>query len=1004
MPDELRLVVAYVLALGAAFVVTPAAIAIAGRIGFYDRPVGYKRHARPTPYLGGAAVLGGFLTAAALLQGELERLSPIVLCTCGLWALGTLDDRIGMGAWPRVFAESVAAIVLWSAGLGWNVFPGDAADLAFTIVWVVGLVNAFNLIDNMDGAAATLATVTSIAIGVLALTEGDVALAILVLGLAGACSGFLPYNLASPARIFLGDGGSLPIGFVIAASLTALPIAPHLGFEHVLAAILLVGIPVLDTTLVAVSRRRAGISILTGGRDHLTHRLVARLGGARTVALSLGAVQAGLAAAAIGVVQLGRDSMLAAWSIWFVVAAAAIALLETRTWAPERGPKAAQSSMLASETSVARGGRRLPGRPSMVESLLIAFVAVSCGLSPFLYGFYDISVWGPIALGVLAALLGFLIARPARLRGTTLVAAGALAGLWLWALLSTSWSESADQAMTEANRWLLYAAFFGVVVLLLRDDRLGGVILGACAVAILALGAYIVASMILGSGDELFLRGRLNEPLGYVNGQSGYLLMGVWPLIALAERARRALIAGGALAGATCLAALVLLGQTRAVIPAAAASSLLVLAAVPGRAKRGWALLLIGAGIAACSGPVLDVYDSVARAPAPDDTVLRDAAVAVLLASVSVGGLWAAAIATVPRLGSIGLAARRFAWVPLAVGVAIAITAGVTRVEDPAGKVSDEYRAFVELRGQSDPSSRFATGGGNRYDYWRIAVDQFADNPLKGIGAGNYDRTYFLERRTGEDIRQPHSIELQTLGELGMVGGLLLATFLVAIGAGFARRARAARHSLRDRGLVVAAGGTFAVWLVHTSVDWLHLIPGLTGIALCCAAVLVAPWREPRANSARRARVGIVAVCGVAVIAGTILVGRAVLADRYLTEGRDALPEDPVEAITKARDSRQLNDERLSVYYVESAAWARLGDYRRARSVLSEATRREPHDFVPWALLGDIAIRRDDRREALRNYRRAHALNPRDEALGAAVQAARTLPTSGGRIPRRGGS
>ena len=243
MPDEARLIAAFLLALGAAFAVTPVAIAVAGRTDFHDRPVGYKGHARPTPYLGGAAVLGGFLVAAALLGGEFARLSPIVVLTCGLWLLGTVDDRRGLAAWPRVAAECVAAIVLWSTGLGWNVFPGDAADLALTIVWVVGLVNAFNLIDNMDGAAATLAAVTSVAIGLLALIEGDVPLAILVFGLAGACLGFLPYNLASPARIFLGDGGSLPIGFVVAAALMALPLAPELELEHVLVAVLLAGVP-----------------------------------------------------------------------------------------------------------------------------------------------------------------------------------------------------------------------------------------------------------------------------------------------------------------------------------------------------------------------------------------------------------------------------------------------------------------------------------------------------------------------------------------------------------------------------------------------------------------------------------------------------------------------------------------------------------------------------------------------------------------------------------------
>jgi UDP-N-acetylmuramyl pentapeptide phosphotransferase/UDP-N-acetylglucosamine-1-phosphate transferase len=829
-----------------------------------------------------------------------------------------------------------------------------------------------------------VAAVSALSLAVIASLEGDVALGVVVVGLAGACLGFLPYNLAGPARIFLGDGGSMPIGFVLAASASALSHLGHLGWELGLVAVLVVGLPVLDTTLRIVSRRRAGISVLTAGRDGVAHRLVPRLTSARNVAVTLGLVQVGLGAVAIGAVQLGKGAVVAAWSTWFVVAAAAIALLETEAWAPDR------SGATKTSKRTAATGRLPRPSPSLVEIGVVSFIAISCGLSPFLYGFYDISVWGPIALGMLAALLGLVIARPAVPRRAALVAGAALAGLWLWALISTSWSESADQAMTEANRWLLYAALFGVLVILLRDDRLGTILVSAGAAAILALGLYIAVRMLVGSGDELFLNGRLNEPLGYVNGQTGYLLMGIWPMVALAERARRPLLAGAGLAGATFLGALVLLGQTRAIVPAVALSALLLLVAVPGRTKRAWALAIAAAGVAACIAPVLDVYDAARGPRLPDDDVVRDAAITSLLASAAAGAVWAGMLAIVTRFGGrVVTTVRRLGWAPLALAVAVALALTFSALEDPVDKARHEYRAFVELRRDSGETSRFSSGAGNRYDYWRVAWNQFEDNPVRGLGAGNYDRTYFLERRTREDIRQAHSIELQTLGELGIVGGVLLAVFLVAIGTGFARRVRAAREDLRVRGLAVAAGGTFAVWLVHTSVDWLHLIPGLTGIALCSAAVLVGPWRRHGTDAPSTRRIAVVVVCGAAVIAGAVLVGRAALADRYLNDGREALPQDPAEAIAKARDSQRLNDERLSAYYLESAAWARLGDYRRARAALGEATRREPHDFVPWALLGDLATRRGDDARALRDYRHALSLNPRDATLAVAVRNAR---------------
>ena len=180
MPDEARLVAAFVLALGAAFAATPVAIAVAGRTNFHDRPVGYKGHAaRPLPRRGRRARRLPRRRGAARRRVRASvadrRSAP---APCGRSARSTTG--VGLAAWPRVAAECGAAIVLWSTGLGWDVLPGDAADLALTMVWVVGLVNAFNLIDNMDGAAATLAAVTSAAIGVLALLEGDVPLAVLV--------------------------------------------------------------------------------------------------------------------------------------------------------------------------------------------------------------------------------------------------------------------------------------------------------------------------------------------------------------------------------------------------------------------------------------------------------------------------------------------------------------------------------------------------------------------------------------------------------------------------------------------------------------------------------------------------------------------------------------------------------------------------------------------------------------------------------------------------------
>src|SRR5215210_8138812 len=329
LPLEARLALGLFVALALVYSATPLAIRVADRLQFYDKPAGYQGHGRPTPYLGGSAVMVGFLLALVVVSiADWARTLPLVGGMAVLWAVGTIDDRHNVSPALRVGFEAVLAWWLWQAGLGWDVGLGGGVDLALTVVWVVGVVNAFNLFDNMDGAASTMALVVSGCAAVLGLLHGDNWLAVAGATLCGACLGFLPHNLASPARIFLGDGGSMPIGFAVAAlvMIGAAEAAP--ASQALVVGVLLVGIPALDTCLVILSRRRRGISILTGGRDHLTHRTHRTLGTARAVAMALGAVQALVAALALFALRGGASSIVLIVVLYFVAAATAIALLE----------------------------------------------------------------------------------------------------------------------------------------------------------------------------------------------------------------------------------------------------------------------------------------------------------------------------------------------------------------------------------------------------------------------------------------------------------------------------------------------------------------------------------------------------------------------------------------------------------------------------------------------------------------------------------------------------
>jgi UDP-GlcNAc:undecaprenyl-phosphate/decaprenyl-phosphate GlcNAc-1-phosphate transferase len=330
---------AFLVALAATLLLTPLAIALARRTGFYDHPVGYKGHADPTPYLGGTAVIGGLLLAAVLFGRGSSHLAPIAIGAGVLLGVGTIDDRYALTPLTRLAIEIAAAAVLFSGGIGWSLFASDVLNLAVSVVFVAGVVNAFNLMDNMDGASGAVAAVSGAGLGALAAAQGSPELAAIAFALSGSCLGFLRYNLASPPRIFLGDGGSMPVGFVVAALIMAMPGAKHLGWAFVPVAVVLVGLPALDTTLVVVSRLRRGAGVFTGGRDHLTHRLRAKLGTARRVAAVLALAQAFFVG--IGAVLVGlEDDYLAAFVATLLVMAGigVVALMESPEWAPAPAP------------------------------------------------------------------------------------------------------------------------------------------------------------------------------------------------------------------------------------------------------------------------------------------------------------------------------------------------------------------------------------------------------------------------------------------------------------------------------------------------------------------------------------------------------------------------------------------------------------------------------------------------------------------------------------------
>jgi UDP-GlcNAc:undecaprenyl-phosphate GlcNAc-1-phosphate transferase len=322
-----RLIAEAVATLALSALLTLGAIRLAPAFGLIDSPNGWKPHRRATPLMGGSAITLAFVLTLAIFGTRWSHLAFLVGGTVLLWAVGTLDDRVSLSAKPRLLAEIVAAIGLWAGGWGGHLGGGGALDLALTIVWVIGVVNAVNLVDLMDGVATSTVLVTLIAAGALALMDGQTVLAAAALVAAGAAAGFLPFNLARPSRIFLGDGGTMPLGFICAATTLSACQSAGKPLPALIGGALLVAVPAADMGFRIASRLRRGVSLLTPGCDSLMNRLHQRVGTPRAVCAVIVTLQAVLAALAIAAlklrvpatplelaVALGAALALAAWT------------------------------------------------------------------------------------------------------------------------------------------------------------------------------------------------------------------------------------------------------------------------------------------------------------------------------------------------------------------------------------------------------------------------------------------------------------------------------------------------------------------------------------------------------------------------------------------------------------------------------------------------------------------------------------------------------------------
>jgi hypothetical protein len=648
---------------------------------------------------------------------------------------------------------------------------------------------------------------------------------------------------------------------------------------------------------------------------------------------------------------------------------------------------------------------------------------------------YPVTHWAPgglillVLLGVALRAVGLSLSEiPLAVR----IALACLAGYTALSFLSILWAAVPGDAWEGANRTLLYLLLFALFACWRQRGTSAALLLGTWTLAITGLAAFVALHVDAATSTELkslLPGGRLVYPSGYANANAAQWLMAFWPALLLASSSRVPPAARGVFAAAAVLLAdVALLSQSRGSLYATPVVLVAVFAFVPWRARLFAMLLPIAAGIGAAAPAVLHVGNKLAHGAVVASTA-RSAILATFVAALAVGLVVTVAAASETRHTFSDVAVRRIrTWVG---ALAIATLAGVlaggwVAVGDPSARISHAWDTFKSGRGYGANGSgnRLTSGlGSQRYDFYRVALDEFAAHPVAGIGADNFQQQYLAHGRSSETPHYPHSIELRTLSQTGLIGALLA---LAGLGAALLAGMRACRGRLARSGDPVAAAVAaaaltgFVYWAVHGSFDWFfefaglgaaafallglacalaprahdicasHPAPGLSGSAPGHLAESV-PAPEPRAPARRRRGAGRVALAGGALAALAVAASFAGpwFSGLQIDSAAGIWTRAPLQAYARLDDAARLNPLSDQAYLVAGSIALRFDDLTRADHEFSLALRRVPGDAYATLELGAIASARGERGSALVLLERSARLNPRDPVTRAALRLAR---------------
>jgi tetratricopeptide (TPR) repeat protein len=622
---------------------------------------------------------------------------------------------------------------------------------------------------------------------------------------------------------------------------------------------------------------------------------------------------------------------------------------------------------------------------------------------------YPVTHWAPGGLIVLALLglaLGVVGLRAGEVPRTVKIALACLAGYTALSFLSILWASVPGDAWEGANRTLLYLLIFALFALWQQRGASAALLLGVWTLAMIGLALFVMLHLDSASSlSALFTEGRLRYPSGYVNASAAQWLMAFWPALLLARSERLPWILRGVLAGgAVLLAEVALLSQSRGSLYATPVMLVLVFALLPGRVRTFALLVPVAAGIGAAAPSVLRVGERLEHGQNAA-AGMHTATTATFLAAVAVALVVALGAAVENRRTFSEPSARRihrgFAAVALAVLVAV-LTGGLVAAGNPVARARHAWDTFKSGSGYAanGTGNRLTSGlGSNRYDFYRVALNEFVAHPLVGIGADNFQQEYLVHGRSNETPHYPHSIELRTLTQAGVIGALLA---LVGLGAALLAAARSLRGpDPLGRAVAAAAIAGFAYWVIHGSFDWFWEFAGLGApafalLGLACAlqprvasggppTPEVGPIRQ-QAVAFRRVGIGLGAL---AAVMAALSLAAPWLSQLQVQSAARVWTKAPRSAYASLDDAARLNPLSDEAYLVAGSIALRFGDLVRADHEFALALGRAPGDAYATLERGAIASTENDRRGALELLQRAARLNPRDSLTRRALQLVR---------------